>query len=396
MPATSLPITFKNSHDLEDGLKAKNKETSLDTVKFVEDLKRQWMATVDAMVDPLMIVNQDYTISKANLAMAHHADMPIRDIIGAKCYQVFANRSQPCPGCQLKTAWTKKTPQNFNLENTIQDHYHEVTSQPILNVDGSLHGVLQVYRDRTVAQQLQNQLAQHEKLAAIGLLAGGIAHELNNPIGGILVFAQMLLREMEKESGHYQDVVEIEAAAQRCKSIIQSLLEFARQQPINQKATLNQEAVDIREAVLSAVKLSRVGRTGSQVDIEEDWATETLTVTGNRNRVTQVFLNLVQNAFQAMPDGGTLTLSSRKQGQHVIVEVKDTGIGIAPNHIKKIFDPFFTSKSTEEGTGLGLSICHGIVEDMGGRIEVESQVNKGSVFRVILPLKKAQKKRKTA
>lgn len=361
------------------------------TVKFVEDLKRQWMATVDAIIDPLMIVDKSFRIIKANQALARMAKHDIKNIVGTKCHEVFAGRKTPCKGCAMLKSWNDKEPKQFTLENAIPGKYHEVTSQPIFNADGELEGMLQVYRDRTEAKRMQEQLLQNEKLASIGLLAGGVAHELNNPLGGILIFSQMLLREMDQQSAHYQDVVEIEAAAQRCKSIVESLLNFARQQPHNPEDQT--EVMDVREAVQSALKFAQVGRLGTDVEVESDWGDDALLLRANRNKLTQIFLNLLQNALQAMPHGGTLTLTARRdKKRHAIIEVMDTGVGISSENLKHIFDPFFTTKGLGEGTGLGLSITHGLVEDLSGKIEVESEVNEGTCFRVILPLTEAVEK----
>jgi two-component system, NtrC family, sensor kinase len=359
-----------------------------DLVRFVEELKRQWMATIDALVDPLMIVRQDYTISKANRALAQLAGHEVKDLIGKKCHEVFAGKKKPCKGCKLMDASEQKTPTHFSLEQVRGDRYFEVTSQPIFDSKGSIEGIVQVYRDRTEAKQMQEQLAQAEKLASIGLLAGGIAHEINNPLGGILIFSQMLLRELPKESPHYPDVQEIEAATQRCKGIVESLLEFARTRPANSKAVLGPVTVD--EAAKTALRFAKVHPDVRNVEVVEDWHDNGAMVTGDRNKLVQVFLNLIQNAFQAMPDGGTLTLRSSvksKGGRRLgYFEVEDTGVGIPPEYIKTIFDPFFTTKDPGEGTGLGLAICYGIVNDLGGSIEAESKVNVGTKFRVILPL----------
>ncbi len=358
--------------------------TAKNTVKFVEDLKRQWMATVDAIIDPLMIVDKDFRIIKANQALARIANHDIKSIVGSKCHEVFAGRKTPCKGCAMLQSWREKEPKQFTLENAIPGKYHEVTSQPIFNADGELEGMLQVYRDRTDAKRMQNQLLQSEKLASIGLLAGGVAHELNNPLGGILIFSQMLLREMDKSSSHYQDVVEIEAAAQRCKSIVESLLNFARQQPVNREDQL--ETIDVRSAVQSALKFAQVGRLNQNVEVEDVLGEQEIFVRADRNKLIQMFLNLIQNALQAMPNGGTLTLKTKHNKlRQATIEIIDTGVGIPAENLKHIFDPFFTTKGPGEGTGLGLSITHGLVEDLGGRIEVESGANDGTCFRVILP-----------
>lgn len=368
-------------------------------VSFVEELKRQWVATLDALVDPLMIVTADFTISKANRAMAtfcQHED--IRTLIGKKCYEAFAQRQAPCTSCRMLEATAQQSACHYHLDQ-IQQRYFEVTSQPIFastrassgSEPGSVVGCVQVYRDRTEARALQEQLLQSEKLASIGQLAGGFAHEINNPLSGILIFSQMLLRELPKESPFYQDVVEIEAAGQRCKTIVDGLLSFARQQPREQAA--QRAVLDGNEALLSALRFAKVHPYAQGIRIHTQLNREPLRVQAERNHLIQLFLNLLQNAFQAMPGGGTLTLSSHqseKEGQtwgSWLIE--DSGIGIAPEHLKRIFDPFFTTKEPGQGTGLGLSICYSLCQEAGGHIEVSSSPNVGSKFHVLLPLYKS-------
>ena len=230
-------------------------------------------------------------------------------------------------------------------------------------------------------------MIQTEKLASIGLLAGGIAHELNNPLAGILLFSQMLLRTVKKESEYYQDVEEIENAAKRCKAIVDSLLDFARQQPAAQMLE-NKEVVSLHETLAAALRFSTVGGKANKHEIFEkfDHSADVKTM-GNRNKIIQVFLNLIQNSLQAMPNGGKLTLKSfpSEDTHWHIIEIEDSGVGIPAAHLKKIFDPFFTSKAEGEGTGLGLSICHGIIEELGGKIEVRSKVRKGTCFSIYFP-----------
>jgi two-component system NtrC family sensor kinase len=369
--------------------KGKEAKSAEELLRFVEDLKRQWMSTIDALVDPLMIVGKDYKVRKANLAMARMAGIDVKDINGRSCYEVFANRKTPCPGCAMRNAAKTKRETTFHLEDIRGDRYFEVSSQPLIDGDGDLDGIVQVYRDRTDAKRMQEQLAQQEKLASIGLLAGGVAHEINNPLGGILIFSQMLLREMDKTSSHYADVVEIEAATQRCKAIVESLLDFARQNPAGKKAKPTH--VNAIEAIRTAIRFGTVAaRQGAHVDIEEKFEDEAHVVRGDRNRLVQLFLNLIQNGLQAMPDGGTLIVraSHRMEDGRLLAhyEVEDTGIGIAPEHIKKVFDPFFTTKDPGEGTGLGLALCYGIVQDLKGTMTVESTVNIGTRFIIEIPM----------
>lgn len=358
---------------------------------FVENLKRQWMSTIDALVDPLMIVSQDYKIMKANMALSRISGIAVRDVVGKKCYEVFAGRKSPCRGCQMKQAAKASKEATFELEGIRADRYYEVTSQPLLDDNGESDGIVQVYRDRTEAKKLQEQLAQQDKLASIGMLAGGVAHEINNPLGGILIFSQMLLRELDKESPHYADVVEIEAATQRCKAIVESLLDFARQNPAGGSSKVKLVEINILEGIRTAVRFGKVSiQTGGYVEITEEFDAAEHRLICDRNRIIQLFLNFIQNAIHAMPDGGDLVIRAKTvvtdDKTVAIYEVEDTGVGIPPEHMKRIFDPFFTTKESGEGTGLGLALCYGSVQDLGGTLTVESTVNVGTRFTIELPL----------
>ncbi len=356
---------------------------------FIEELKKQWVATIDALVDPLVIVSEEYDIKKANQAMARFAGAKdVKTIIGEKCYKVFAKRQSPCPGCLVPETIAKRRAITFNLEEVRGKLFYEVSAQPIFkDKSKEIDGVVTVYRDRTEAKALQASLLQNEKLASIGLLAGGVAHEINNPLGGILIFSQVLLRSVDKESKHYPDLIEIEAAAQRCKEIVARLLDFARAQPASQPNKPG--PVDVNEAAKSALRFAKVAKGANKIRVKEKWG-QIPEVLADRNVLIQLFLNLIQNAFQAMPSGGTLTLTSKiekKGGRDFGVwVVEDNGIGIDKHHLAKIFDPFFTTKEPGQGTGLGLSICYGICQELGGRLEVKSRINEGTKFFVTLPV----------
>jgi two-component system NtrC family sensor kinase len=170
---------------------------------------------------------------------------------------------------------------------------------------------------------------------------------------------------------------------------VERLLEFARQQPSDLGSDENEE-VNIVDAIKSALRFGKVSEHARSVEIHESWTGEGHLASGNRNKLIQVFLNLFQNAFQSMPDGGDLTIRAwtDDKSQSTIIEVEDSGIGIPANHLKRIFDPFFTTKDPGEGTGLGLAICYGIIQDMNGALSATSRVNEGTTFRIELPILK--------
>jgi signal transduction histidine kinase len=230
----------------------------------------------------------------------------------------------------------------------------------------------------------QEQLVQSRKIAAVGTLTAGIAHELNNPINNIVLTAEVLkedFRELSQEEtqGLIQDIL---GQAERAAEIVKGLLDFSR----SEHPEL--EPLDIAGIIQDTLKLVRNQLSLSGIQAELDLPQDLPRVQGNRKSLQQVFLNLFINAIQAMLEGGSLTVRaySTPDGQWLKVQVMDTGMGIAAEHLPHIFDPFYTTKQVGRGTGLGLSVTYGIVEKHGGHIEVESEKGKGSTFSVVLPV----------
>ena len=246
---------------------------------------------------------------------------------------------------------------------------------------------------RTVIQQLreakkkleetQAQLVQSEKLASIGQLAAGVAHELNNPMSGIMGFTQLLLEDKTLLPQQRKDLETIYTQSQRCRTIIQNLLQFSRRQD-PKKAE-----IDMGVVLQAAVDLVKYDFPSSGVAIITRIPEGLPHVLGDPQQLQQVFLNLMVNARQAMdgrPQSQVSVEASAEAGQ-VAIRVMDNGPGIPKEIIGKIFDPFFTTKPVGQGTGLGLSICHGIIQQHQGTIDVESEVDAGTTFIVRLPVK---------
>ncbi|MCY4381476.1 MAG: ATP-binding protein [Proteobacteria bacterium] len=358
---------------------------------FIEELKLQWMSTLDAISDPIAIIDKNYIIRKSNKAMAKFTSHKnVKKIIGQKCYKVFAGLDQPCQGCPAMDVLHDGHNRDFTFNRPSDQKIYEISSFPVTDPATKKQkehdGVVQIYRDRTFHHKMQEKIRQHDKLTSLGILTSGIAHEINNPLSGILLFSQMLLKEIPSHNEHYSDLVEIEAAAQRCKEIVNQILEFSRQSPHNVK---KKSEVSLRDILQTAMRFARVLKVSKDSRVIYDWQDGEVMVLGCRNRLIQVFLNLFKNAFQAMPDGGELYITQWKERvdgrSMVVVEIKDTGIGIQKEQLSQVFDPFFTTKSPKEGTGLGLAICFGILQELEGQITAQSTPHKGAVFKVSLP-----------
>ena len=230
----------------------------------------------------------------------------------------------------------------------------------------------------------QEQLLQSGKIAAIGTLTAGIAHELNNPINNIVLTAEALKEDLSTlDQGEAQDLIhDILVQSQRASEIVRNLLDFSRsEQPVSEPVNIVQILRDTLKLVQNQVVLSGV-------EVERDLPSDLPIIHGNPKTLQQVFLNLLINAIQAMRDGGTLAVRARTEngGQWLKVEVADTGIGIDPEDLPHIFEPFYTTKEVGRGTGLGLSVSYSIAQKHGGHIEVKSQKGAGSTFTVVLPV----------
>ncbi len=385
-PTIRPKAAIKVEGSAQSRMSSSNGVQNKEILKFVEDLKRQWLETIDAIPDPFLVVSDDYSIIKANVAMSEVAGTTIKNIVNKKCYEVFASRKSPCENCRMKNATDGETMPGYEIYNAKNDRWYEVATRRLQSLSGQ-KSVVQIYRDRTDAKKLQNQMAQNEKLASIGQLAGGFAHEINNPLGGILVFSQMILREMKKTGKHYPDVVEIENAARRCKLIVENLLAYSRQRPIKP----NLAPTDIHAVIESSLKLATLGQDKStHCDAKLKLNAETHSIHSDQNRLTQVFINLFKNGFQAMPKGGVLTITTEeiviRSNSFILVKIADSGTGIKQSNLSKIFEPFYTTKEPGQGTGLGLSIVHGIMQDLGGTIDVKSKIDHGTTFSLYFPL----------
>jgi two-component system NtrC family sensor kinase len=234
-------------------------------------------------------------------------------------------------------------------------------------------------REELIEQATRQQIGRTEKLASVGRLAAGVAHEINNPLTGVLAFADMLRDKENMDDQDRQDLELIVRETKRAREIVRGLLDFARETP-SVKTCLN-----LNEVLAETIRLLGKREAFQNIYIVQNYADTLPPVNGDKNQLQQVFLNLCLNACEAMPRGGTLLVGTSSAANRVVVEVTDTGCGIKKEHLDQIFEPFFTTKPVGKGTGLGLSVSYGIVRQHGGTLEVASDEGKGTTFTVTLP-----------
>lgn len=239
----------------------------------------------------------------------------------------------------------------------------------------------EVKRSHSELKKTQSQLIQSEKLASLGQLSAGIAHELNNPLGGILLYANMLEEEMDESDPRKEEIATIVKEATRCREIVKGLLDFARQTRIHPEDTdINTLLKDIAQICRREIETQK-----KNIEVMLELSSESAMCSVDASQLKQALLNIALNGIEAMSGGGILKIRSFTTEKEVKVEIEDTGCGISKENLSKIFDPFFTTKKIGKGTGLGLATAHGIIKMHRGNIEVKSEMGKGTQMMVTLP-----------
>lgn len=284
----------------------------------------------------------------------------------------------------------KSVRDEFELTVGLADTWISANFMPLKNEAGRTTAVLCIARDITENKRLERHLINTEKLASLGTLAAGVAHEINNPLGVMLGFCDLLVRKKKPGSQEYEDLKIIERQGLHCKQVVQNLLSFAR---VGREVSTHTDVNDCLREILKVVSHS-LEMNG--IDLHVRLCQDLPRVMGDHRQVQQVFLNLINNAGAAMPEGGLLTIQTdfADSGKKVAIRVQDRGAGIPAEVMDHIFDPFFTTKPEGEGTGLGLFVSYGIINKFGGSISCRSQTDDagkgptGTTFEVVLPVSK--------
>lgn len=253
----------------------------------------------------------------------------------------------------------------------------------VTNPDGEVEYVVGTGLDISERKRLQEQLRQTERIAELGTLASGMAHEIGTPMNVILGRAEYLLQRTTDE-GMKKGLTTIAAQVERITKVMNQLLAFARRRPPERRA------VDLGEIVVDSLEMFQERMTHSRITVEKAIETNTPPVQADRDQLMQVLINLMMNSIHAMPEGGRLGLSLAREGSQLCLGLSDTGLGMTEEIRSKVFEPFFTTKDFGKGTGLGLTVVKGIIDEHGGTIEVESAVGKGTTFWIRLPLETTQ------
>ncbi|MEJ5183749.1 MAG: GNAT family N-acetyltransferase [Rectinemataceae bacterium] len=363
-------ISFERLKQQQKRLQEANNELALSRNKLE--------AFFDGISTPISIQDINYNIVAANVAARRYFEKPIEEIVGQKCYKAYFNRDRPCVECLAQDCLHTRLPFTAEKVDDRSQLTFALNFYPIPVSQGAAVSFIEFFQDITKQKTLQEELIQSEKLAGIGTLVSGIAHEINNPLGGILGTADLMLPETEEGSPLREYTQDIIRYAQSAAEVIRDLMNYSR------KTRTATESINIVNVLENSLKMAMRGIDFGTIAVRKSYE-RVPEVMANATELQQVFLNLIVNAVQAMNGDGILTISCRNEGSDIIVAVQDTGVGINKEHIEKIFNPFFTTKEPGFGTGLGLSIAHHIVTKIGGRILLDSKEGEGTTFTVILP-----------
>jgi len=254
-----------------------------------------------------------------------------------------------------------------------------LSAVPLIGKENKVIGRLLIFTDLTERVNLEDQLMQAEKLSSIGLLAAGVAHEVNTPLAIIASNAQLLMRQMDPDDARTRTLDKIIKQAFRASEIANNLLKFSR------VSGSEYSDLDVNRVINETLSLVDPMLRAAKITVNAQLASSLPAVHGNSGKLQQVFMNLIMNARDAMPRGGELTIATEFENSSLHVEVSDNGVGIPADHLNKIFDPFFTTKTSSRGTGLGLAVTYGIIREHSGSIRVDSVVERGTTFRLEFP-----------
>ena len=357
-----------------------------------EEQRRFTEAIIDTLPVSLYVINRDFKIVAWNRNRElGNQGIPRQDVIGKNIFDVLTKQPRKVLQEEFERAFKRGQIERIEQE-AISDEgekqYWLISKIPMRDgMSREVTHVITLGEDITARVEANRAVAQAEKLAAVGKLAAGVVHEINNPLATISACAEALENRVNEgvfgDSHDVQDLRDylklIRDEAFRCKSITNGLLDFARTR-IGQKLPLN-----VADVVNTSARLIIHQRRNEAVKVLIETTNDLPLVNGDEGQLQQAVIALSTNALDAMPDGGVLTLKTSEQDGNVNIEIRDTGNGIAPENLTKIFDPFFTTKEVGKGTGLGLAVCYGIVTEHGGRLDVESTDGVGTVFTISLP-----------
>lgn len=392
-------VSVLGRHFLEMTKKLKDQKKALDSytsgledavMKRTQELfnsKEEWARTFNSITDYVLMVDHDYRIVRTNKALLNKLDLTNQELSGKKCYEIFCGKSSTPGKCPIRETLTTGKPSIMEINYDNMDGHFMATASPITSEDGEITGTVYVVKDITEYRNIQLQMINAEKLASMGQMAAGFAHEINNPMSSIAGCAELLIDqldsdELRKISQHdyfleYLNIIYREAF--RCRDIIRGMLRFSRKE-------FERGTIDINSLLKEVLLLLDHTIKVQKIHLVEEYGSSTNLLQADEGEIRQILLALIVNAIDVMPNEGTLTIKTQDLNENIHITIQDTGSGIPSQIRDKVFDPFFTTKPVGKGTGLGLFIAFNLLKKYRGKIELKSTGSTGSTFTVTLPI----------
>ncbi|MCL5022199.1 MAG: GAF domain-containing protein [Nitrospirae bacterium] len=381
---------------------SKHMSIALENAILFEEIsreKKEWEGTFDAITDMVWVEDGRQRVLRANHALLTRCGCSLVELVGKQCAQVLDRIGVGPIECLCSSTISTKRPSFLELKGSGGNIFH-FWAYPLVDEEGQLYAIVHYLKDVTSQKRLEQQLIRTDKLASLGTLVAGIAHEINNPLGIIAGYSEALLERAKDKSllteEAFEDFPEYLATIHnemfRCKRILRTLLEFARPHG----GTFRE--LDINELIKEVILLVNHKAAKLNHNIEFRLNRELPKIYADPGSLRQLFMNIIINSLYFTPEGGSIVITTgmdrpgqdsafQQEGEMIAVSIADTGPGIPGEISAKIFDPFFTTKPVGDGTGLGLAICHKIVEEHGGTIDAESEEGNGTKFIIRLPAK---------
>ena len=350
-------------------------------------------ALIDGIPHPIYTINQEWEVVSINKSKADEFPASAEELTGQICYHAFFQREAPCEHCAAAKTLYQKEVQRWSVKGIGEDHLPlewEVNAYPIPGAQASSARTVILWQNRTEERRMENTLMQAGKLAAIGQLAAGVAHEINNPLTAINANAQMLKMFIPPEDDNYESVDLISQAGERATKVVRGLLDFARQE---QYAF---ESADVNVSIRQALDLVRYQLGTANITVIQNMDETLPKVVASWDHMKSVWLNLLVNARDAVEtiaENRCIEIITRRDtdDKHIQILIRDNGKGMIAAEAEHIFEPFYTTKDPGKGTGLGLATSHRIIEQHGGDISVASAPNEGTTFIIRLPIQNGWK-----
>jgi len=342
--------------------------------------KKEWETSFDALTEGVVVVDADGIVTRANRSFAGMFGTMTRDLIGKPAADLARQRGWG--DCLLEKAL--HTGESQSGEGAADGRTLIQTAEPIFEAEGRVIGCVGVLRDMTEDRHLRQELIQSAKMAAVGRLVAGAAHELNNPLTGVVAMSQLLLSH-DLDQSMRRDLEKIFQEGKRAADTVTHLLSFI------QESKSEMRELDINRVLADVLTVRSANLERSAVTLERRFSMTLMPAFGDRVQLSRLFANLIDNAEQAIASngGGLLVITTESSPGYLRVHFADDGPGIAPEVKEQVFDPFFTTKGIGQGAGLGLSVCFGIAQEHGGHIRLEEGTVRGAHFVVELPVAQA-------